>query len=312
MRKFPGEEQQSVEVQKGLAAAFDLAEAMFKFWLTQEKAERVGKQTLPPLAIYLALMLDVQATRLFRSVIEECRRCEAFSASILSRSLFETILGDGFLLLKRVRIIVESRGPSGSPGAMKFDAKPSSNGLRPGRKDELSRQLRANLYYSHLLLHDYEWGIEKVAKFPGNKARVKRLLKTADSGLIAEYERAIGPQWTYILRHRPHSYSGLSVENLAKVLHKSFSRWYETIYYFQSRAVHGNDPFKFVEIPDGNTVKGLYLSSDSQIYESLRTAITMFLIHIRLLQQNIGFGPEVEIAYDSFKRRFDRLSWRSV
>src|SRR5262249_40255969 len=113
MRGFPLEQKRSSEVQKNLASAFDLSEAMFNFWLVQEKDHWIGKSTLPPLAIYLAMMMDVQACRLFRSVIEECRRCEAFSASILSRALFETILGDGFLLMKRVRIIVE---PKGTPG----------------------------------------------------------------------------------------------------------------------------------------------------------------------------------------------------
>ena len=48
------------------------------------------------------------------------------------------------------------------------------------------------------------------------------------------------------------------------------------------------------------------------VYESLRTAITMFLAYISLLRQNIGFGPDLDIAYDSFKRKFDRLSLRLI
>jgi hypothetical protein len=310
MRKFFGEEERSAEVQKNLAPAFDLAEALFNFWLMQEKDEHVDKSTLPPLTKYLAMMLDVQACRLFRSVVAECRRSEGFTASILSRSLFETILGVAFLLMKRVRIIVDPKLPSGTAGALKFDAKASSRGVKPGRKDALSRELRANLYYAHSLFEDQERSIQRVGKFPGNKWRVKRLLKAIDPGLIAEQEKAIGPEWSYILRHRPHSYSGLSVEDLARVLHKSFSAWYETIYRFQSRAVHANDPLTHVEISDGITLKAMYLSSDLQVYESLRTAITMFFVHIGLLHRNIGFGPQVNIACDSFKRKFDRLSWR--
>jgi hypothetical protein len=308
MREFPGERQRSAEVQRNLAPAFDLAEAVFNFWLIQEKDKWIAKSTLPPLGIHLAMMLDVQACRLFRSIIEESRRCEGFNARILSRSLFETVLGVGFLLMKRVRIAVDPTGPSGTPGAQKFVAKASSKRVKPGRKHELSREFRAKLYYTHSLIQ-LERGIERVGKFPGNKQRVKRLVKSLDPCLITNHEKEIGPQWSYILRHRPHTYSGLSVEDLAKVLHNSLTRWYEVIYHFQSRAVHANDPLKHIDVSDGNTAKALFLSSDSQVYENLRIATTLFLVHIRLLHENIGFGPDTEIAYDSLKRKFDRLSW---
>jgi hypothetical protein len=82
MREFPGEEQRSAEVQENLAPAFELAEGLYSFWLTAEKDRWLAKSALPPLGIHLTMLLDVQALRLFRSVIEDCRRCEAFSVKL--------------------------------------------------------------------------------------------------------------------------------------------------------------------------------------------------------------------------------------
>jgi hypothetical protein len=309
MRGFPQEQERSAKMQKNLASAFDLAEAMFNFWLLQEKDHWIAKSKLPPLAINLAMMLDVQACRLFRSVIEACRRCEAFSASILSRALFETILGDEFLLRKRVRIIVEPNGPPGTPDALKFHAKVSSNAVKRSRKHRLSREFRAKLSLAHLFFQDQERGIDRASRLPGNKRRAAQLKKRTDPRVVAEYEKEIGPEWSYILRHRPHTYSGLSVENLARAIHKKFLQWYETIYHFQSRAVHASDLLKHVDKADGKTGRPMFLSSDWQVYESLRAAITMFLVHIGILHKHIGFGPDVEHARDSFKRKFRRLRW---
>jgi hypothetical protein len=105
MHEFAGEQKRSAEVQKNLCALFSLAESLFNFWLDQDKDKWAAK--IPIESGNLALILDVQACRLFRSVVEECRRCEAFNASILARTLFENTLGVAFLLKKDVRIIVE-------------------------------------------------------------------------------------------------------------------------------------------------------------------------------------------------------------
>jgi hypothetical protein len=92
-------------VQQNLADLFDLAESLFNYWLDQDKNHwRAG---VPLDSANLALILDVQAIRLFRSIVNDCRRAEASTASILTRTLFETVLAVLFLLKKDVRIIVE-------------------------------------------------------------------------------------------------------------------------------------------------------------------------------------------------------------
>src|SRR5258708_1305400 len=105
MRAFPGEVESSAEMQQNLAAWFDLAGRIHNFWLTYPKDE--PKTKLPRLVVSVAEMLDVQAMRQFRSVVEDCRRCEAFNANIIARSMFETVMAQRFVLAKRLCIVVE-------------------------------------------------------------------------------------------------------------------------------------------------------------------------------------------------------------
>ena len=131
MHEFVGEQERSTEVQRNLADLFSLAESLFNYWLDQRKDKWTAQ--VPIESANLALILDVQACRLFRSVIEECQRCEAFNASILARSLFETTLGAAFLLKKDVRIIVEPIVPRCTA--------PHTSGTPPGRTHQTPPQL---------------------------------------------------------------------------------------------------------------------------------------------------------------------------
>jgi hypothetical protein len=307
MQQFPDEEKRSVEVGRSLTEAFDLAEAMVNVWLTLEKDKCCLKSTLPSQTLLFAIALAVQACRLFRSVIEECKRCEAYSASILTRSIYETVLGDAFILARRLRIIVEPRGPAGTPGAAKFDAKASSKTATASQKRWLSREFRAKLYLAHSFFEQETRAIEKIGKFPGQKRHAAKLKKMVDPATVAHYENAIGPEWTYILRSS-HSYSGLKVEPLTKVLHKELTRWYETIYHFQSRDTHGSNPLQHVDFTE-TTITAKWLSTDAQEYPVLRAAIGMFFAHMHLLHENIGFGTEADSALHSLRRKFKLLSF---
>jgi len=211
-----------------------------------------------------------------------------------------------------VRIIVDPIVPreatSGTP-ATKFRAKASSKGRQPAPKDELSRDFRAELYYAHSAFQDLERGSKILGRLPGTEEQIERIRGSVDPGIIVDCEKKIGPEWSYILRHDPHSYSGLSVADLAMLVDESLGWWQKTIYAFESRAVHANDPFKHIQMSCGNSAKALFHSTNSEVYATLRSAITMFLIHIRILHESIGFGPEVKVEYDSFKRKMDRLKW---
>lgn len=315
MYLFPEEEERSTDVKDNLPLSFDLAEAAYNFWLMAEKDSWIAKCSLPPLAVNLAMLLDVQALRLFRSLIEQCQRCEAFNASILARSLYETVLGVGFLLKEDVRIIVEAKLAQpkvgiGPPSVTGYHAKLKSKLAKRTQKHRLSREVRGKVYYAHSVFQQFERG-PKILRLFGSGLRIKPKEKKEIKKLLAEQMAIIGPQWSYILRHEPYSYSGLRINKLAIAVDKSLYRWYRTIYPFQSRAVHGNEPLKHFQRATGNRGHSLFLSRDSDVYEALRTGITMFLVHLGILKDNVGFGPDLEIAFASFKRKMDRMKGKS-
>src|SRR5262245_23734738 len=308
MRPFSDEAERSAQVATELEPFFNVAEALHNSWLTHAKDEWLRKSKLQRQALNVAVMLDVQASRLFRSVIEECRRCEAYGANIISRSLFETVLAIRFVLgAKRLQMAVDQAKTKG--GAPKVDAagkpvyysKPVDSSTSPALTCRLTRKQRADLYLAHALFQD-ERGAEKLAALPRMKRRVAKL-QARGKALIAQVENKIGPEWTSVLRST-RAYSGLSVEVLSKLMGKPFERWYLTVYYFQSRNVHAVDPLRNVSVSEDKGITATYLSTVGQVRQVLTTAITMFLIAIATLQNVVKFGPDVDIAYESIRRRY--------
>jgi hypothetical protein len=211
MHQFPAEDARSAEVQENLAELFNLAESSFNYWLDQDKNK--WKADVPMLTANLALTLDVQGLRLYRSIIQDCKRAEAFTGSILTRTLFENVLAVLFLLKKDVRIVVEPiKGTPAGATPVKFSAKLKSKITRRTAKHRLSRELRANLFMAHDYLSLECQHIESLGKSPGMYHKAKQLKKSVDPALVAEYEHEIGPAWSYILR-KSNYYSGLSVKD---------------------------------------------------------------------------------------------------
>jgi hypothetical protein len=294
-------------VQQILADLFDLAESLFNYWLDQDKNHwRAG---VPTLSANLALILDVQALRLFRSIVQDCRRAEAFTASILTRTLFETVLAVLFLLKKDVRIIVEpvyqKNAPHGTP-PIGYAAKPRSKNSKRTLRHRLSRELRATLYMAHNYFMLEGRHIKSLGRSPGMYHKARQLKKSVDPKVATEYESEVGPQWTHILRHSG-SYCGLSIENLAAVLGEPLTRWYDTVYHFQSCDVHALNSLQHLDIHDGTRLKALYVSPDQAVYQSLRAAVGMFFAHMQILHENLDFGADVSTGFDSLTRKYNRL-----
>ncbi|MDB5308805.1 MAG: hypothetical protein JWO38_3007 [Gemmataceae bacterium] len=304
MHRFAGEEERSAQVQESLADLFSLAESLYNAWLDLDRNRWF--ENIPNESANLALLLDVQACRLYRSVIETCQRCEAYCASILVRTLFETTLGVGFLLKKDVRIIVDPVLPKGAPPGTppaKYAAKISSKAKNRTRKHLLSRELRANLYAAHGYFALEGRETDSLGKFPGSYHAARRLKKGFDPAIAAEYEKEIGIEWTYILRHDT-GYSGLSVKDLARAIDKSFLRWYEAIYSSQSRAVHGTDFLRHLDSRDGTSLEGRALSSENEVRQSLWAATGLFLTHAHIVHGNIGLGTSADTVLHHLKEKF--------
>jgi hypothetical protein len=255
----------------------------------------------------LALTLDVQALRLFRSIIQDCKRAEAFTASILTRTLFENLLAVLFLLKKDVRIMVEpTKGTPPGTTPIKFAAKLKSKTTRRTAKHRLPRELRANLFMAHYYFTLEGQHMESLGKSPVMYHKAKQLKKSVDPAVAAEYEREIGSAWSYILRNSNY-YSGLSVKDLAQVLDKSLLRWYDTVYHFQSCDGHAMNLLQHLTIQDGTSVKAVYASTDDAVNQTLRAAIGMFLTHIQILHQNLDFGTDASTAFASLTKEHHRL-----
>jgi hypothetical protein len=307
MHQFPNEHGGSAEVQQNLADLFDLAESLFNYWLDQDKNH--WRASVPTHSANLALILDVQALRLFRSIVHDCRRAEAFTASILTRTLFETVLAVLFLLKKDVRIIVEPVYPKGSPHRttpIGYAAKPRSRNTKRTAKHRLSRELRAILFTAHYYFTLEGRHIERLGKSLGMYHKAKQLKNSVDPTVAAEYEHEIGPEWKHILRHS-HSYSGLKIEELAAVLDKSLARWYSTVYHFQSCDAHAANSLQHLAMHDGISLKAVYISHDQAVYQSLRAAIGIFFTHMQILDQNLDFGTDASTAFDSLTRKYCRV-----
>jgi hypothetical protein len=301
---YPGEEERIANLQLKLASQFDLADRVYDFWLKQEKDEWLAKSKVPMPSVMLAMMLNVQACRKFRTIVELCRRSEAFTAAIVDRSLFETVLAQKFLLSRRLCIVVEPfKAKPGAQPKAGFQAKTPSKNVRPKRFDWLSREFRAKLYRWHMYLADQRL-FKRFEQAPGYKRQGKKLRKGVDAALEIECETELGLEWSFILRNRPHSYSGLRVDQLAKVCHMKLGAWYETIYPFESKVVHASDVMGMINIADEDDMTVQYWSSDAEVYGTMRAALMMFLANISILQQNIHFGAEAEMGLDSIYRSF--------
>lgn len=115
MRIFPNERERSAEVQHSRAAEFDFASRIYDYWMTRDLGRGLESSPLPPNVITLFLALRVQLGRQFRSVYDDCRRCEASIASIIARSLFETSLAFFFIIKPDVYVTPAISMKNGKP-----------------------------------------------------------------------------------------------------------------------------------------------------------------------------------------------------
>src|SRR5687768_17099656 len=83
MIPFPDEADRTAQAHANLQVPFEFANRLYNFWLMRPKDRSIDRSGLPGHVLHLAMMLNIQACRQFRSVVEECRRCEAVCASIV-------------------------------------------------------------------------------------------------------------------------------------------------------------------------------------------------------------------------------------
>jgi len=304
--EFPRTNERAKELNSKYRAEFDTASRMFAVWMSRPLGQRLAKSSLPGEVGGLTILLNTQACRQFRSIIELCRIGEAENAIVLARSLFETVLAVNFVLAPKLNIVIEPRRgkPDHKPG------KPPTRAILPGkwqtrvrqsgeRASKISHLKRAFIYYAHCTSENID-----IAK----DMRERHLAQTGeDLGSIAlsaleNAKKKIGPKWRSIQSANPNTYSGLRVNQLAVAAGGWFPMWYKTMYPDQSRKVHGIDPIVYIE---KNPITGEYRpawhSTDCSVWSTIYCGSMVFYCLMDHLNNYIGMGHATDSLVTTFK-----------
>ncbi len=285
-----------------LANQFEYAESLLQFWLEAPKDSWLKQCPLHESVIVISMALHTQGCRLFRAIIEDCSRCEAFAATFAARGLFETVLALEFVLRPKVHVardpVLDKQGKTQkktASGVLKYRAIPPK---RRSKKNLLSQDFRAALYQSHMLFQ-----IEKYVNKCLTTNRAKRVGRGLKSHVnkpgIAHMTKLIGEEWAYTIRDAG-SYSGLNIETLAKVLSPDLHLWYVKLYGPQSWVVHGTQAASHVNANDDGTVGSAFLSSPAEVFESLLCGSLLYRMIVKSLNEHIDFGVETRRIVTSF------------
>jgi len=297
MIDFPNHDALIAKAHEALHSQFEFSERVFNYWIGQEKNKYLWRGHLDELVVNVGATLDVQACRQFRTVIDLCQRCEGYDASVIARSLFETSLAMLFVLTEKLYLQVEP--VRNKPNAWR--AAPSQKGRRR-KRDLLTQSHRAALYMVNIALQD-EVKHGRLSATRGRKGYAK-IIKP-DPAIIAECEKLVGPEWTYILRNPPRSYSGLSISDLARGLAKPLGTYYDTIYHYQAKMSHASDAIRHVAESDDGGFRPQWLSPINEISAALQAGTASFQVCLGALQRGIDFGGSNGRILSAFAKEFN-------
>jgi len=292
MRKFDNEEDRSKELRKNLREQFDFVEKLYDYAAGVEMTSYYESRQVTDGIAKATGTLFAQATKLYRTVYEECSRAEGFCSRLAIRSLYETAMAMSFIHKPEIllRAALVKPGSDGKPkvdasGRTKYFAKPIGKAEeQPG--DALSREFRANLYLAQRYFQADEHA-KKCETTPILRQFAPQTRANVDNAGIQHFERLLGQPWSYICRK--DGYSGLSVAELAELLNPVLLLWYHMIYSLDSSITHGGAALLHLT-EDGRELR--ILSTDRWIFTNLATASLLFLSVMIDMQNGINFGDE--------------------
>ncbi len=288
---FDGEGEVRAALQQRLAAHFAYAKKLLQFWLLVEKDKFISRSRLPPLVLRVPLAMSVKLCRQFRTVIELCERGESADGSVVARSMFESSMVAHFVLKPR---FVPRR----------FDNKGDAQSTIKVPGVTLTREFRAALFVAHdALKPDRE--AARHAERRGMKRRAKKIAKIAKKANLADfYKQEIGQEWTEKLMKWPHTYSGLSIADLARSLGWPFPEWHDQVYSKQSEHVHPGDLLHHIQFTeDGKTTIPQWHGKVEHVRATLLSAIGMFFKSIGLIDRHI-LGESISAELCGFEREY--------
>jgi hypothetical protein len=301
MRDLPSADKRAHAIQRQFGDELALASRMFDFWMEQSDDIWINDPDLPQLTLYLTRLLDIQTCRQFRSVVSLSKIGEGLSASIVARSLYETVLKSFFLLKPdfSIAVVPKKEKKSGKVQPNKWRAAKPSEKNRTSQQT-LSREIRATLVYAHSLFADAKELTALAAEYPA--------LSEGFSQRAAEIENDIGPEWAFILRNDPTTYSGLSVFDLASTLDNWCVKWYETVYRSQSREVHAATLMWNGQIaPKSEEFTANWFSPDNAVGNAIYCGISLFNFYLVALQNFARIGDDATVEIEEFWQELQKI-----
>lgn len=309
--KFPGEEFASKLVQHQFARQFEYAHRVLRFWLNSFNTRAFTKSPIPSDTAKLTTALHAQICRQFRTILEECSRCETAGAEITARCLFEGVLALIFLTQPNVHVITyplldkQGKQKQTQSGLPRWGVRCLKKGERRSKGNFLPMQLRANLYLAHVIFQ-HESDARKCRALPGAKRVGKMLEGLTDPAEVKRCQTSVGPKWEYILRYS-NSYSGLSTADLATMLHSHLLRWYVKMYGPQSALIHGAMAIVYTKLNANGNIEPKYLSDVDEVWRLVFVGTLLFRVFLSTMQNNIGFGIAAESGVDQLIKEFDEV-----
>lgn len=190
---------------EGLTAGVELIEALVK----ANYPHRRTKATI-------AAILADQIVR-YRAMVAVCELGDSSNADILGRTIYEGVLAERFILKRRYKAANTRKLPKLPSGVVASDFRALLYGAAPKLK--------------------FCRTIETTAKSRGLKRFSKARLALAAT-IRDEVKKEIGTTWYGILNNQPNTYSGLSVQDLAKCC--AMGQQHGAIYPMQSGNAHAN------------------------------------------------------------------------
>ncbi|MBS0206646.1 MAG: hypothetical protein JSS49_27535 [Planctomycetes bacterium] len=331
MLKHPDEETVAADVQMALEPFFDLARRAYFHWLTHGKDYWLSQSLMDYRVLSLSMALDIQACRLFRSLVDACKRADSLTANILARSLFETSLAMQFLLRPRIplfpKVEVDKHGKAArdSDGRKKYV-------VTTKRSEAVSgcprREIRAAMYCFRVYFDNERKAVDlkRLANEQRNANKIKpsrkriKLARKFEHLANAFTERGVPNDFPplhkmmkrrwYAIQKHGKSYSGLNVKELCFALGDPFTTWYMTIYHIQSNMVHATEGLSHLDL-SGDDAIPRHFSTAVEVSRSLYFSTASFLACLKILQKEIGFGCLNEMAvaglYSEWKGLFKQL-----
>jgi Family of unknown function (DUF5677) len=306
MGPFRGEPVTVPSAQADLGPEFDFAERLYRFWIRRYCSE-LERSDLPPRVISVGVLLTTQACRLYRSIIVECRRSEGLCANLLARSLYETLISLRFVLKRSLRIIV---APS-SPRTVTYSARAPSRNNRAIGNAALTREHRASLYLLHVQFES-ERLLRKCGATPRSKRalRLKRLRSDpAAQRARAAMQQFVGPEWLYVLSHEPHTYSGLSIESLARLVGptRKLGQWYAGHYHIETGKIHAAAVHRLTKTGSDGGIEFSLHSPVDEIRGTIQIAAAMLLACMATVQNEVRRAASLGAILEAIEKDFHRI-----